>query len=49
MENVETGYIDRKTDTYMIVFFRRDEDFSTEYRISKYKAQWIVKRREERK
>ena len=38
LESVETGYIDNKTDSYIVVYFKRSEGFSSAYKISKYKA-----------
>ena len=49
LESVETGYIDNATDSYIVVYFKRAEGFSAAYKISKYKAGWLNKRREERK
>ena len=46
---METGYIDRKTDTYMIVFIKRNQEFGEEYLHSKYKAALLLERKEERK
>ena len=49
LESVETGFIDNKTDSYIVVYFKRAEGFSAAYKISKYKANWMVQSRAERK
>lgn len=45
--DIKSGYINEDFDCYIIVYFNRIAIFMKKYTEAKYKAQWILKLREQ--